>query len=254
MTDLSPSEIRRIVESVPHWHHTIQFPHGIASPGAYDPRHLLDLLALPDLRGKRVLDVGTRDGFFAFACERLGAEVVAVDHSHPANTGFQAARTIFGSSVEYVQTNVYTLDPGTLGSFDVILFLGVLYHLRHPLLALDRLRSLSRGLLFVESLVCDESLFTGPQQPQSLARIAPALAGIPIAQFLPFGRFHPDWTNKWSPNVACLQALVEDALFAVEDVQQWGDRALVRAAALHDPERLRRVELDRGLEPPAYPL
>lgn len=249
MTDLSPSEIRTIVESVPHWHHTIQFPHGIASPGAYDPRHLLDLLALPDLRGKRVLDVGTRDGFFAFACEKLGAEVVAVDHTDPANTGFLAARKILGSSVEYVQANVYTLDPATLGSFDVILFLGVLYHLRHPLLALDRLRALSRGLLFVESLVCDESLFTGLQQPQSLTAIAPALTGIPIAQFLPFGRFHPDWTNKWSPNVACLQALVEDALFTVEDVRQWGDRALVRATALDNPERLRRIELDRGLEP-----
>jgi tRNA (mo5U34)-methyltransferase len=249
MTDLSASEIRRLVDSVQHWHHTIHFPQGIVSPGAYDPRQLLDRLELQDLHGKRVLDVGTRDGFFAFACEQLGAEVVAIDHTDPANTGFLAARTILGSSVEYVQANVYTLSPEQLGSFDVILFLGVLYHLRHPLLALDRLRALSRGVLLVESLVCDQSIFTGFQQPQALAKIAPRLVDIPIAQFLPFGRFHSDWTNKWSPNVACLRALVEDSLFTVEDVQQWGDRALIRAVAQDNPELFRRAELDRGLEP-----
>jgi tRNA (mo5U34)-methyltransferase len=249
MSEKSPSEIHRIVDAVPHWHHIIHFPHGIVSPGAYDPRQLFDRLALPDLRGQRVLDVGTRDGFFAFTCEKLGAEVVAVDHTDPANTGFLAARTILGSSVEYVQANVYDLDPEKLGAFDVILFLGVLYHLRHPLLALDRLRALSRGLLFVESLVCDQSLFTGLQQPQVLAKIAPDLVDIPIAQFLPFGRFHPDWTNKWGPNVACLRALVEDSLFTVQDVQQWGDRALIRAVAQESPELRRRAELDQGLEP-----
>lgn len=249
MSDLSPSEIQRIVESVHHWHHIIHFPHGIVAPGAYDPRQLFDRLALPDLRGKRVLDVGTRDGFFAFACENLGAEVVAIDHTDPANTGFQAARRILGSSVEYVQANVYALQPEQLGTFDVILFLGVLYHLRHPLLALDRLRALSRGLLFVESLVCDQSVFTGLQQSQPLAQLAPGLVDIPIAQFLPFGRFHPDWTNKWSPNVACLRALVEDSLFTVQDVQQWGDRALIRAVAYDNPELRRRADLDRGLEP-----
>jgi tRNA (mo5U34)-methyltransferase len=249
MSDLSPTEIQRIVASVPHWHHIIHFPHGIAAPGAYDPRQLFDRLGLSDLRGLRVLDIGTRDGYFAFACEHLGAEVVAIDHIDPANTGFQAARRIFGSSVEYVQANVYTLQPEQLGTFDVILFLGVLYHLRHPLLALDRLRALSRGLLFVESLVCDQSVFTGLQRSQPLAQLAPGLVDIPMAQFLPFGRFHPDWTNKWSPNIACLRALVEDSLFTVEDVQQWGDRALVRAVAHDSPELRRRAELDRGLEP-----
>jgi tRNA (mo5U34)-methyltransferase len=249
MDHLSPSEIQRTVDAVRHWHHIIHFPHGIVSPGSYDPRSLFDRLALPDLHGKRVLDVGTRDGFFAFACERLGAEVVAIDHTNPVNTGFQAAREILGSSVEYVQANVYTLEPEELGSFDVILFLGVLYHLRHPLLALDRLRALSRGLLFVESLVCDQGIFTDLQQAQPLAAVAPGLVDIPIAQFLPFGRFHPDWTNKWSPNVACLRALVEDSLFTVEDVQTWGDRALIRAVAQDSPELRRRAELDRGLEP-----
>jgi tRNA (mo5U34)-methyltransferase len=249
MSDLNPSEIRQTVDAVPYWHHIIHFPHGIVSPGAYDPRQLFDLLELPDLRGKRVLDIGTRDGFFAFECEKRGAQVVAIDHTDPANTGFLAARKILGSSVEYVQANVYEITPERLGTFDVILFLGVLYHLRHPLLALDRLRAVSRGLLFVESLVCDQSFFTGLQRSATLTDLAPGLVDLPIAQFLPFGRFHPDWTNKWSPNTACLRALVEDSLFMVEEVQTWGDRALVRAAAHESSELRRRAELDSGLEP-----
>lgn len=248
MTHLSPSETQQIIDTVPYWHHTIRFPHGIASPGAYDPTDLFNRLGLAELGGRRVLDVGTRDGFFAFQCERLGAEVVAIDHTAPGNTGFMAAKRILQSSVEYIQTNVYEMTPERFGTFDVILFLGVLYHLRHPLLALDRLRALCRGRLYVESLVCDQGVFTGMQQSQPLAALAPGLVDLPVAQFLPFGRFHPDWTNKWSPNAACLKALVEDCMFTVEEVQTWGDRALVWANVRESSELRRRTELDQGLE------
>jgi hypothetical protein len=75
VSELSSAQIRELVASVPHWHHIFAFPQGITTPGAYDPRDLFSRLRLPDLRGKRVLDVGTRDGFFAFECERRGAHV-----------------------------------------------------------------------------------------------------------------------------------------------------------------------------------
>jgi tRNA (mo5U34)-methyltransferase len=247
MSELSPSEIRELIDSVRHWHHIMRFPHGIVSPGAYDPNTILSRLELPDLRGKRVLDVGTRDGFFAFACERQGAEVVAVDYADMELMGFAAARKIYGSRVEYVRANVYDLDPGRLGTFDVVLFLGVLYHLRHPLLALDRLRALCRGVLAVESLVCDDRVFTGFETGAPLAELAPGLTGVPLAQFLPVGRFHRDATNKWVPNVACLRALLADALFAPGLVCTWGDRALGHAHPVEDASALRWVELDRGL-------
>jgi len=248
MSELSPSQIRELVAAIGHWHHVLQFPHGITSPGAYDPRGMFGSLQLPDLRGKRVLDVGTRDGFFAFECERLGAEVVAVDYADMDLTGFGAARKIYGSRVEYVQANVYDLDPGRLGTFDVVLFLGVLYHLRHPLLALDRLRPLCRELLIVESLVCDARVFTGFETGQPLAELAPRLAGVPIAQFLPVERFHADATNKWVPNVACLRALIEDAMFDPGPAHAWGDRALVHARPAAESTALRWVKLDGGLQ------
>jgi len=244
---LSAPEIERRLGTIHHWHHIMTFPHGVRSPGAYDPSEMFARLALGDLRGQRVLDVGARDGYFSFRCEELGAEVVAVDHAPPDGTGFRVAAEILGSQVECKQRNVYDLTPEELGTFDVILFLGVLYHLRHPLLALDRLRALCRGTLFVESLVCDQAVFLAVDQTAPLADLAPRLADLPFAQFLPHGRFHPDWTNKWVPNSACLRALVEDALFVPEELQTWGDRALLRAG-IGDASELRwRRDIDSGL-------
>ena len=247
MADATPSEIRALVDSVRHWHHVMRFPHGIVSPGAYDPQELFAFLELPDLQGKRVLDVGTRDGFFAFECERRGAEVVALDYADMDLTGFGVARRIYGSRIEYVQANVYDLSPDQLGTFDIVLFLGVLYHLRHPLLALDRLRGLCRELLIVESLVCDARVFTGFETGQPLAELAPRLVDVPIAQLLSVGRFHSDSTNKWVPNATCLRALLEEALFAPGPSRTWGDRALIHARPVDDPSVQRWVRLDGGL-------
>lgn len=243
----SEAEIRARVARVPHWHHVLHFDHGVSTPGAYDPRDLLARLELPDLRGKRVLDVGTRDGFFAFEAERRGAEVLAVDHSDLDLTGFAVARELQGLRAEYRQANVYELDPREIGQFDVVLCLGLLYHLRHPLLALDRLRELCRELLLVESLACDAAFHVGYHETRPLAELAPGLHELPLAQFLPVGRFHGDATNKWVPNVAGLRALVEDAAFAVTSVSTWGDRALLRARPDPASPALRWLALDRGL-------
>jgi tRNA (mo5U34)-methyltransferase len=243
---LTKTEAQRLVDSIAIWHHVIEFPQGVRSPGAYDPAGLFERLGLGELHGKRVLDVGTRDGFFAFECERRGAQVVAIDNFPVEHTGFEVARRILGSSVEYQLANVYDLKPEELGHFDIVLFLGVIYHLRHPLLALDRLRAVCRGTIYVESLVSDGGVFLEFELAETLEAIAPKLVDIPIAQFLPRGRFHRDWTNKWVPNVACLEALVEDAIFAPEETQTWGSRALVRAVATEEYARRVRVEQDRG--------
>jgi tRNA (mo5U34)-methyltransferase len=246
MAPLGREEIERLVAAVPYWHHRMEFPHGVVSPGAYDPRGLFQLLDLPDLAGRRVLDIGTRDGFYAFECERRGALVTAVDHADPDLTGFMAARTILGMKTAYQQANVYDLDPADLGTFDVVLFLGVLYHLRHPLWALDRLRRLCTGLLVVESLVCDSALFVGYECARPLAEVAPGLVEVPMAQFLPVGRFHPDPTNKWVPNVAGLRALLAEAGFLPRAAHTWAERALVHAVPDDHSEASRWAALDRG--------
>jgi tRNA (mo5U34)-methyltransferase len=151
--------------------------------------HEWDNLGLGDLRGKSVLDIGAWDGYFSFAAERAGAErVVALDHytwsmdlkgygdyrtqrlqqklpltppdqtpefwhpeTLPGKRGFDVAREALGSRVEAVVGDLMTIDLDTLGEFDVVLYLGVLYHVRHPLLALERLARITREQALIET-------------------------------------------------------------------------------------------------------
>lgn len=140
----------------------------------------------------RVLDIGARDGFFSFECERrAAAEVVAIDYLTPEETGFPIARELVGSQVELRQVNVYDLSPEEFGSFDLVLFLGVLYRLRDPMLALDRIAE-----------------------------------SIPIMQFYPGGSLNNDPSNTWAPNQACLRAMLEESGFAVDHGLRMGYRAI----------------------------
>jgi tRNA (mo5U34)-methyltransferase len=136
-------------------YHSIELPDGSILPGLQPIEHLkwrLSLFNLPDdLRGKRVLDVGAWDGWFSFECERRGAQVVAVD-CIPLDT-FIEAKELIGSKVEYLTLDVNELSAKLLGRFDIVLFFGVLYHLRHPLLGLEKAVELSTDLVLIESFV-----------------------------------------------------------------------------------------------------
>jgi 2-polyprenyl-3-methyl-5-hydroxy-6-metoxy-1,4-benzoquinol methylase len=111
-----------------------------------------------NMRGMRALDLGCSDGFFSFEMEKRGADVVAVDFVPEDYTGFSVARRILGSSVEYRMDNVYNLSPEVYGYFDIVLFMGVLYHLRNPLGGLDAIRSVinDEGQLFVGTMMIDD--------------------------------------------------------------------------------------------------
>src|SRR5690348_8229880 len=117
-------------------YHSIDLPDGSVLPGLQTIEHLrwrLDRFGLSDnLRGKRVIDIGAWDGWFSFECERRGADVVAVDCV--ALDTFIEAKQLIGSKVEYLTLDVNELSAQRLGRFDIVLFFGVLYHLRHPLL------------------------------------------------------------------------------------------------------------------------
>lgn len=118
----------------------------------------LRLLQIPeDLTGWSVLDIGAWHGFFSFECERRGADrVVAMDRFAWDTFGmdeFQAAKTRLGSKVETRHLDVHQLDPAEVGQFDLVLLLGVFYHLRNPLQALERIRSVTKRLLICETHV-----------------------------------------------------------------------------------------------------
>jgi tRNA (mo5U34)-methyltransferase len=145
-------------------YHTIELPDGGTLPGLQTPDHMrwrLSLFPLPeDLRGKRVLDIGAWDGWFSFECERRGAEVVAVD-CVALNT-FIEAKDLLGSRVEYLTLDVDELSVARLGTFDIVLFFGVLYHLRHPLLGLEKVVELCTDTALIESFVIGSESRTIP--------------------------------------------------------------------------------------------
>ncbi|MFL5894697.1 MAG: class I SAM-dependent methyltransferase [Thermoleophilaceae bacterium] len=186
------------------WFHSIQLAPGLVTPGRADTTAQVPRLHLPDLRGKTVLDVGAWDGFFSFVAERRGAaRVVAVDTfawqergQATGKAGFELARRALGSHVEDVEVDVLDISPETVGgTFDVVLFLGVLYHMRHPLLAIERLRSVTRELLVLETHV------------DMLGTRRPAMA------FYPGFELDSDWSNWWGPNPAAVIAMLEQSGF-----------------------------------------
>ncbi len=150
--------------NVLRWYHTIDLGGGVVTNGVDNSPERLARLHLPDsLSGKSVLDIGAWDGFFSFEAERRGASrVVASDYyawhglgwgTGQGKTAFELARTVLGSRVEDIDIDVLDLAPERVGTFDVVLFLGVLYHLPNPLLALERVASVTNGMLILETVV-----------------------------------------------------------------------------------------------------
>jgi tRNA (mo5U34)-methyltransferase len=122
---------------------------------------LLSIAQLPDdLAGLSVLDIGTSNGGLCWAAEARGAaRIIGVDIPAGEHSGFAQIRELLGSKAEYLQSTIYELPELLPGErFGFIVFWGVLYHLRRPLLALDNLRKLVRQAVFIETSVCDHEL------------------------------------------------------------------------------------------------
>jgi tRNA (mo5U34)-methyltransferase len=205
------------------WHHRIEVAPGVWTPGRQDTQTVLSQIGMPeDLSGMRVLDIGARDGFFTFEAERRGAsEVVALDNESPHNTGFSIAAELLGSKATYITENVYSLDPERYGRFDLVLFLGVIYHLRHPLLALDRIHDVCspEALLLLETHMIDEGLVDGAGNWRKLADFHPELSSLPLAQYYPADMLGSDPTSQWAPNRVALEGWLRGSGF--EPLSTW---------------------------------
>ncbi len=138
------------------WHSPIDLGHGVVTGNKKAQRRFarrLKLMQIPnDLTGKKVLDIGAWDGYFSFEFERRGAKVLATDlWSEGALANFLFAKEKLDSKIEYRKIDVHDLDPNLIGKFDIVFFAGVLYHLRYPLKALERICSVTAGFLILET-------------------------------------------------------------------------------------------------------
>lgn len=214
---LDGAGLRHRVDAL-QWYHTLELPWGVVTPGWFDTRSIVDSIPFPaDLSGLRCLDVGTFDGYWAFLMEKRGArEVVAIDvpdpraWDWPANSteqafheisgrrpgaGFTLASAVLGSHVERRELSVYDLAPEAVGTFDFVYMGSMLIHLRDPIGALMRLRSVCTGtFLLVDNVDLAMGVF-----PRPMARLD--------------GKGRPWW---WVANRAAVARMIDAAGFAVE--------------------------------------
>ena len=240
MSVFTADELRAAVARQ-EWFHSIDLGHGIVTPGRDESARKLGWIGIPDdLRGRTVLDVGAWDGFFSFEAERRGAErVLAVDgpawrepawgpRGYGTRAGFDLARRALGSAVQDAELELEGIAPDTVGRFDVVLFLGVLYHLKHPWLALERVAAVCDGLLIVET---HADLLDLPR---------PAMALYPGAEVA------GDASNWWGPNVAALRAMLREEGFARVEVVHREPRAYRLARAAYRRVRGPRFRAQQG--------
>jgi len=232
----APPSIREMQKEVDssRWFHSIDFGNGVKSYG-YSPNEILSpqFELLDCFKGKRVLDVGMADGYYSFIVEKKGArEVVGVDidSSEDMDIGlgesrkiyesqirkispggesvpnelaknFEIAKRLFNSSVKRVGMTAYEISPEKLGMFDTVLYLGVLYHLLNPMLGLARARSVCKGEMFLQTTM---DIDTSEKPIMSFTE-----GGIDVS-----GPNSLDFSHWWTPNLACLKAMLRTAGFS----------------------------------------
>ncbi len=235
MNTTGGSELRAQVDDLV-WFHTIDLGDGIVTHGNPPSEVLEQTGSFPDVRGKSVLDIGTWDGKYAFRAEQEGASrVVALDHyawlldfgarnkywedcrargdfpdpdyeasqfllrdEMPGRRGFDLAHEILHSNVEPAVGDFMTMDLAGLGTFDVVLYFGVLYHMQEPLTALRRLRQVTRGMAAIET---------------AAVRV-PDREEDNFLMFFPGGELGADHGNWFSPSERALLSMCRAAGFA----------------------------------------
>jgi len=219
---LSRDEIRARIESLGPWFHNIELK-GVATA----PTHFLGDYpqvkwrlfshALPaDLTGASVLDIGCNAGFYALEMKRRGARrVLGIDFDEDYLEQARFAAQVSDLEIEFRQVSVYDLAQ-LKEKFDLVLFMGVFYHLRHPLLALDLIRA-----HVVKDLFVFQSMQRGSRELQPVAEdyafFEPApfdAPGYPKLHFIEHA-FAGDPTNWWVPNRACVEALLRASGFTI---------------------------------------
>lgn len=220
--DLGRDEIEEGVRALAPWFHDLDL-HGVRTAPDHPLGNFLDDLWVtiepglpPDMTGRTVLDIGCNAGFYTFKLAERGARVTGIDHDGHYLKQARWAATVLGHDVELLQMDAY--DVLNLGRrFDFVIFMGVLYHLRYPLLGLDRVREVVRERLVFQTLVRgssepmhveedypfeEEEVFEDPRYPR-LSFVEHRYAGDP--------------TNWWLANDAGAAALLRAAGFRIQE-------------------------------------
>jgi len=183
------------------WYHTIDLGHNVITKGVVNTILRLPRYKLPEnMSGLRVLDIGANNGFFSIEASKRGAKVVAIDKWRDDGAApraqFDLACRATGANVEAHDLDVYDLSPDKFGVFDATFFLGVLYHLKHPILALEKVASVTKGTMILETHIDALDL------------------DYPAAAYYTGSQINYDPTNYWGPNPLAVEAWGMEAGFS----------------------------------------
>ncbi len=170
-----------------------------------------------DLHGKTVLDIGCNGGFYSLEMKKRGAErVVGIDTDERYLSQARLAAEIEELDVEFLRMPVWDI-AALRERFDLVIFMGVLYHLRHPLLALDLIHEhVAKDMLLFQSLQRGSREVAELQTDYEFMAPAPfEESGYPKLHFIE-QRYSNDATNWWIPNRACAEAMLRSAGFRIE--------------------------------------
>ena len=236
-------ELKQRIKAVPYWYHKIELVDGIVTPG-WSPIDASRYNIPDDLTGKSVLDIGSWDGFWTWEALKRGADsVVAIDDfsdhigqvdgkdcvprnewetfdicrealGYVYSQGSAHWKNAGGQSVSRHSMSVYDLKEELGGQFDVVFFFGTIYHLKHPLLALEAISSVSAGSIYVETACLDDySPYTGSighgfNQNEC------------VMEFYPERQYGNNDSNWWAPTLECLGAMLRSVGY--QDIDAWG--------------------------------
>ena len=193
-----------------NWFHSIKLSNGAITPGKADFESsikLADIVFSKGLKGKSVLDIGAWDGFFSFEAEKRGAKkVLATDYfcwSGPGwgtKEGFNFAQNNFQSKVESLEIDLKKINLNSVGAHDVVLFLGVFYHLENPISALKKVFEITNEYAVIETTISK-------------------ITDKPVMEYHYANTFGNDNTNFWSPTTKCLEQMLLEIGFKQVDFE-----------------------------------
>jgi tRNA (mo5U34)-methyltransferase len=222
--ELTREDIEARVHELGDWFHNINLrgvqtaPHHFLGDYPAVKWQLFQHAIPDDLCGRTVLDIGCNGGFYSIEMKRRGADrVVAVDTDERYLAQARFAADVAGANIEFRMMSVYDL-PELAERFDIVLFMGVLYHLRHPLLALDILHDYATSdLLVFQSMLRGSPDATPVKRDYDFRETAQFdQASYPVMYFVEH-RYARDPTNWWIPNRACAEAMLRSAGFDIVD-------------------------------------
>lgn len=168
-------------------------------------------LELPSLKNKQVLDIGAASGWYSLECEKLGAQVFSINKDSGHNAQIKEVVRLTEANIKTYNLDLFNMEVNH--KFDIVLFLGVLYHMKNPYLGIEKCFSVTKDLCVIETHVDDNDLHSSASKKSYM-------------RFIPDDSLNNDKTNWWAPSAQCVIDMCDSVGFKTKCIHRHHDRAI----------------------------